>query len=633
MSNTVNKVTYNVETKVTNNPGLDKMLKEIEDLKKQIDSINNNPISPKTKTGSGGKGGIPETSKEFDLFGKSLDGLKGKMGSFIGEVPFIGETLAELGTVLGPTGIAIGATVAVLAGIGVAVYNVRKELEQFKDSFRGLESNELVLNKLATGFSAIHKSFGEVDIKEYTKAVNSLAVAYNTTATEAQKTVDNILLLTNGQADLDNITEYSPMLKQMQMTQEQYVALTASASKYGIYNDKAQDATKEFHLSISNLQAEQTQNLKKYGIDFSALQSKVKSGRMSELEALKEVSKATENLTDIQKTDVLSTIFKAPGEDATAMYFNVINEIDTETSKLLDNMDAKTRKRYEQNKKLAIAQNDATAPIVGLMSSISTIANDIEIAFWNMIRPITETVGAISPLLDIVWEMLGVVGDILSPFLLIGEILFDMWLPALKIIIDTIGIIWESLKFIVNGIIWLVEDASKFAYALLPEWLQEGMSTFWDGFTNGLSKSFENVVLIFDVILNGMKAVNDFLNGDLAESQRKFAENGKLLDYMSGKTDIDPRTIEKVQGIVGSGKTKEEGEINSKLSSSITKSTENVASASTSSVSSVVINLEALQKFMGNQILGDDDASRRILSDLNIGLTKILNNSNLIVNK
>lgn len=109
---------------------------------------------------------------------------------------------------------------------------------------------------------------------------------------------------------IDQLKEYGPQIKQVGLETEEFIAIMATASKEGVYSDKAIDAIKEGGLSIREMGQTQIDALAGIGLTANDLLGK------STFEAMKMISTAMQSADDQAKQMALTDIFKGAGEDA-----------------------------------------------------------------------------------------------------------------------------------------------------------------------------------------------------------------------------------------------------------------------------------------------------------------------------
>lgn len=134
----------------------------------------------------------------------------------------------------------------------------------------------------------------------------------------------------NAQGDfLDQMHEYQPFIKQLGMTNDQYVALITNANKLGVFSDKAIDAMKEANLSLREMQKPQLDALKGIGIDYE----KDLMGK-STFEAVQLISAKMKTATTQARQLVMADIFKGAGEDASIQFVEELSTMNLDLTSL-----------------------------------------------------------------------------------------------------------------------------------------------------------------------------------------------------------------------------------------------------------------------------------------------------------
>ena len=263
----------------------------------------------------------------------------------------------------------IGATIAVLAGIGLATkawfdYNV--EASKTNKIIQGItRESGAALDEIRIRTTALNETFGQ-STEETLEAAKVLVNEYGLTYQEALDEIE-AGLIRGGSANkeyLESMSEYATFFASAGYSVEEFRNVVQAGYDLGIYTDKLPDAVKEFTLSIT----EQTKASKEalqnaFGSEFTdKLLKGVKDGSVTAKEALEQISKEAERigLNSQQAQQLTADLFRGAGEDAggALKIFDAVNKSYADQNRELTSLEKITQEVLEANKELAEAQDD-----------------------------------------------------------------------------------------------------------------------------------------------------------------------------------------------------------------------------------------------------------------------------------
>jgi hypothetical protein len=375
----------------------DDVKKSHDDLNDQLKKTDTSGLDDLKKSAQGNDvalGGAAESATDFytalqsgDIAGaaQSFEGLKGSI---------IGATKAGLAFIATP----IGATLAILAGIGLATN------EWAKFNQEALEANRLVkaitnanddqLSDLRVMAMALEKTYGG-DWQEHLRQINSLQKGFKISSKEAFDEYNNGMLR-GGRANdefRDSIREYPKLFEKYGFAARDFINIINNSADAGVWSDKMPDAIKEFGLAVT----EQTQPARDamenaFGKDFTdGLFRNVRDGSITVREALKMVSEESTktSLNQQQQAQLTADLFKGAGEDAGG--FSEINKLVgqslTDQVQPLSAVEQGLSDIADQNYKLEQAQKRAleSNSYKILSEEVNSFWKETQIFFYNYI--------------------------------------------------------------------------------------------------------------------------------------------------------------------------------------------------------------------------------------------------------
>lgn len=277
-----------------------------------------------------------------------------------------GATKAGLAFIATP----IGATIAVLAGIGVAArawlgYNEgAKEAIILTQQITGLQGEQADATRLQA--KAISESF-DVDFVELLGTANTLVNKFNISFTEALDEIQNGFVKgqKNNEEYLSSLNEYPIFFASAGFAVSEFRKVVETGWNLGIYTDKLPDAIKEADISLR----EQTESTKEaminaFGAPFTnSILSRVKTGEITVKQALAEIAKEAQvtGLNVQQNAQLTADLFRGAGEDAggAVLVLEALNQSLNVTGENLTPLEQMFRDVADANLEFAKAQDEA----------------------------------------------------------------------------------------------------------------------------------------------------------------------------------------------------------------------------------------------------------------------------------
>lgn len=223
-----------------------------------------------------------------------------------------------------------------IAGVGMAFkwfYDYNKglvEATKLTKQFTGLGGNEM--KEYRNEVQAVADMYGK-DFKETLQAANSLSKQFGITSQEAMNIIKDGFVAgadANGEF-LDTLKEYPAYFKEAGISAEEFVAITANASKQGIFSDKGVDTIKEANTRLREMTTSTAEALDGIGISSEEVQKSLQDGSTTTFEVMKKVSDRLNELpaSSDKVGKAIADIFGGPGEDAGLEYIKTLGKIET----------------------------------------------------------------------------------------------------------------------------------------------------------------------------------------------------------------------------------------------------------------------------------------------------------------
>lgn len=459
-----------------------KVEKSLNKVDKQVTKINKTSIGPKVDA---------KSTKGVKGLSKSFDGLTSSLKSSLASLTPMG---AELSAIAGPIGIAAAA----IAAIGVVLFSTASAIEKVDKQVRRFTDSASEVQGVSDNMRALQKTFEDVDIAANLEAANVAAKEFGIPLAEAQKLIEKATVAGGGIFDPETIKEYSSQMKDFGMDAEETFALVGQARDAGLNVDKSFDTLKEFGLSIREMTKAQEDALTAAGFDPNKITADIESGAKTQREVFNEIF-SKEGLSKKQEQTLVADLLKGAGEDLGKRGVKILA---TQTQSLdeLVKKNAKLNSILERNKRLTSAQGGATRRLVPVIKAIEAIWTEIQIAFFEIMDPITEMLVAFGKM---IFESNG-----------FKLIMFEIGL-VWKIIVFQIKLVFKAITFVINlvrGLARLVNEGLLMAFNKVKEvvtnllgeervkrWKDalvsaiEFVKGIWTSFAKGVTDLFEKV--------------------------------------------------------------------------------------------------------------------------------------------
>lgn len=317
--------------------------KELENAAKQINELNEKIKKAEKDIGQFGRevGNYENAIKNAlglnNEFAESIlnlsengKGLKGMFDNAKTSAAAFGKTL--LGLLNNPVFLALAGIVS--AGMAFKwFYDYNKglvEATKLTKQFTGLGGNEL--KEYRNEVQAVADMYGK-DFKETLQAVNSVSKQFSITSQEAMNIIKDGFVAgadANGEF-LDTLKEYPAYFKEAGISAEEFVAITANASKQGIFSDKGVDTIKEANTRLREMTTATAEALDGIGISSEEVQKSLQEGSTTTFEVMKKVSDRLNELpaSSAKVGTAIADIFGGSGEDAGLEYIKTLGKIET----------------------------------------------------------------------------------------------------------------------------------------------------------------------------------------------------------------------------------------------------------------------------------------------------------------
>ena len=321
-------------------------------------------------------------------------GLRGIAGG-IGQV-----TKAGLAFIATP----IGATIAVLAGIGFVVKQWFDYNDEIKESIILTEQITRLQGEQADAIrlrnEALKETFG-TDEKETLEVARNLVEQFGISYGEAFDVIEDGYV--KGQKAnneyLDSLREYPVFFKSMGFSAQQFKDIISTGYDLGIYSDKLPDALKEFDISIR----EQTKSTREalinaFGKTFTDdLLQRVNTGKTSTKDALQEIATEAKNtgLSIEQNQRLTADVFRGAGEDigGAVKIFEALDVAAQNANRAYTPLEQSTRDLADANLELEQAQDAALKSdnYISLTRDLQIFWTKTKTLFYNGVQFITDT--------------------------------------------------------------------------------------------------------------------------------------------------------------------------------------------------------------------------------------------------
>ncbi|MGQ4666530.1 phage tail tape measure protein [Metabacillus halosaccharovorans] len=273
----------------------------------------------------------------------------------------------------------------------------------------------------------------ESDVSEVTRGVNQLMHNFGLTAKEAMD------LFAKGQAEglnfsqemFDNISEYSPLFKQMGFSAEEYFSILANGSQNGAYNlDYINDIMKEFDIRVRDGSKTTADAFGSMSKNTQSMFQKFKDGKITTEELFNAVIPELEKMDDqVLANQIGVGLFGTKFEDMGAQTVYSLNDVNTSLQNTKGAMDELGKSQEESfGTKLKSTLNtlgQALEPIGAiLLNMLTSVTPHIErFAMWFQ---------NLSPTIQQIIVVFGGLATVLGPLIMMFGFMIQGLMPIIS---------------------------------------------------------------------------------------------------------------------------------------------------------------------------------------------------------
>lgn len=610
------KAIFQIELDASISANVKKAKKIIDDAQKKIDKLNNTHID------------IPVDDEGIKKASESIGDFNGKMDDMVSGVPIVGDSLSKLASSFGPVGMAVAAVTALAIGAGKVMFDMANEIHEVDLVLKRFIDSSDDLERANNNIRAIQETFDDIDTKEISDAAKVLSKEFGINGADAVELVNKSLIATGGSMDLDQIKEYATQFRSMGATAEDFVGTVTQGNLEGFYNDKFPDALKESRLRLAELTKGQGDILKKIGLDPKKLQKDLKAGTLTFQDATIKIAKASKDLDQVTKTEVLANIFGGAGEDAGVRLLDVLAEGKKELGDMVK-LNEEQNKIYKENQKLTEAQAKGSRKLIKITKAFDSIWRQVQVVLWDVGDGFSDII-----------ESVFLFVKSIEPMMILVKAQFAFIVLQLKWVMKYIGFLINLITGLVNlvklGLSKAFEALKNVIKNVLGEDLVNSLSLAWNGFFDLIGKRFGYLQTAISATVDMAQALaaGDFANAKLLSEQAK--NNFKAV--FTGKIDATNEDLNKLFEAAKGGKTdktkiadvtqvaKDTG-----LKDQIKSNSTNAVKGATSNIKNITLNLDALQH-IEKQIVNEGGDVENIEAMLQQALLQVLNDTNQAVN-
>lgn len=419
-----------------------------------------------------------------------------------------------------------------VAGVGMAFkwfYDYNKGIEEATRKtmqFTGLIGDEM--KSVRNQALAISETF-DVDFGETLQSANVMSKQFGISVSESLKLLqDGFVAGANASDDfLENVKEYPTYLKEAGLNAEQFVAISTSATKQGIFSDKGLDTIKEGNLRLREMTTATAAALDGIGISSEKVQKELQNGSKTTFDIMQEVGNKLKEFpaSSAKVGTAIADIFGGPGEDAGLKYIETLGDIEM-------NMD----KVKEQSSDVAKAQEQQVEANKRLKDTASALF-DVTGGGFEMMKAqaatfvsnhLTKLLRAIINLYNQSVAFRGLIQLIGFAFKSVGQVA----LFAFNIIIDAIKLVARP----VGGLLQMFEGFFSFDVKKM----RDGFNSIFSGIGNTVKEAWGDLKKfgsgMADAIVGGMKNTFNHANikipvsADAPSMATATTDNTKLKD-------------------------------------------------------------------------------------------------------
>lgn len=340
------------------------------------------------------------------------------------------------------------------------------------------------LDGLVTQTAAIATTFGQSD-QEVANAANSVATQLQIPFEEALDRIEEGFIAgsdLNGEF-IQSLQEYPTFFREAGLSADEFFKIANRQATEGIYSDKGLDAVKEATIRLRELPKATLAALDGIGISADEIQATIDDEGIGGA-----IAKVSERLNQIEDDSpaigaAIADIFGGPGEDAGLEFLKSLQDINDETTGLLDSTNQFQQQQLrtlEVNKEAAEVQNQLAQALGGTSATIGNLGTQIQTgllrvllflierfqALWSITGPLREAIGGVGVALGLVTEegeRTERANTLLNGVLKTQEFIWGLVSGAIKLAVDGFSALVGGITSALEWLGILDEDSRKAA--------------------------------------------------------------------------------------------------------------------------------------------------------------------------
>lgn len=482
-----------------------KLTKEAEKAKQEMEGIGKND----------GGGMAEKSSGIMDMIG-AIPG--GDMLSSLMANPYVAA-----GTLI------VGAATAIVTNLNEVTKAFGDNRDSVKMYFKEIKDNDALISLTAQS-SALASTFA-VDAKEINSAANVMAKEFGVDAASSFETLQKAMLATHGEMDLSFLREYSTQAKQAGMTVNDLATITAKSHLAGIYDDKALDAIKEAGLRLRENTKPVDDTISKYGKALGlqkGFMGGIKSGSLSVVDAVTEISKGLDNLDQQGRQEVITNIFGGAGEDVGRQFFEMMKEGKGSLDDLIDGSDTyiiRQQTRLDLETKIQKRIGEIEPTITAIRDRFDVLVLKARLFFYDTVKKGMDWFASFSE--SPTWQKISSVWDGLVSK---SREFFDFVQPQFEVLGNIIGEVfsraWDNLgKFISDLDIIDQKLGAMFGGDSIMSMYFEKVKSDWKAILQTINLAVLGAKIVADPFGMSMEEINKEYNSIFASPANAAVDN------------------------------------------------------------------------------------------------------------
>ena len=239
------------------------------------------------------------------------------------------------------------------------------------------------MRALRSEMEAVAATFGK-DFGEVLRSVNALAKGFGIEAADALKLVrEGFVVGADAGGDfLDTVREYPRYFKEAGLSAEDFIAISANATRQGVFSDKGVDAIKEANIRLREMTTATAAALDGIGISSEAVMQGLRDGSVTTFQVMQQVAARLKELppSASEVGAAIADIFGGPGEDAGLEYIESLADVELSLGKVRD---------------AAGGTADALDTQVGAMETVKRLTGEVAdaLSFLAPLQPFADMAG------------------------------------------------------------------------------------------------------------------------------------------------------------------------------------------------------------------------------------------------